>query len=426
MVEILVVIAVMASISAMSYVTVTNVSQSSANAKLESDVRVLNQSVDMYRAIVNSTNLSTITDPEDVLVELKSHASEDTAGKFVGASKHMMDMRVVAPRNDPEVWQSSAEAGTAQARAVWVPAEQRFVVRNSGAAGIKKFRFLRDDEGETLAASEERDRQSFKDGAVATGWVWDYAYDENAGNQQIVSPQVNTAPVTGFIGRPDLPFGNPWTITDPLGRVDVSHVYREAGYQSRLALVSLEGMENYDLTSNEGRYAFMMELVRRAAQGDRAQTIIDVSQSSSGNGAQTFNQTYYFRPGDTVAAILIPNASFQTTYNQMQTKSTNNQTFPLTSLNLGTDQPPFYANQIASLGNNGYGIEDLVANGSSDLDYDDLVFTASGLGQAENSTMRTIDPYTYYPTRLRQLGRSGQWSGLQSALSNAGIIQTQN
>jgi hypothetical protein len=229
------------------------------------------------------------------------------------------------------------------------------------------------------------------------------------------------APPVALTGTPDLPFTNAWTISDPLGRVDVVDVYREAGYASRLALVSLEGMEIYDLSTPEGRLAFMTELVRRAAQGDRSQTIIDRSSSSTGNGAQTFQQTYYFRPGDTVAALVIPNGSFQNTYDQLLAGTTNDQTFPLTSLNLGTTSPPFYADQIASLGNDGYALEDLVANGSSDLDYDDIIFKATGLGQAENSTTREIDPRTYYPTRLQQLGKN-YWSNLETALEDAGIM----
>jgi len=93
---------------------------------------------------------------------------------------------------------------------------------------------------------------------------------------------------------------------------------------------------------------------------------------------------------------------------------------------LGSSSAPFYQGQIASLGNNGYAIEDIAGGG--DADFDDLIFRASGLSKGEGAAFREIDPGTYYPTRLAQLGRN-YWTGsfnggpsLQQALINAGII----
>ncbi len=411
LVELLLIVAVVGTITSMSYVSITNSRVTAENVKLENDVASVNRSIQLYLANGGSLSDAASLTEADVVARLQRIADAGTSSKTMGLKSNFLDRRV---RTQPET-----RADSQIARAIWNSSANppRFDVAyaNSGV----RFRFVDDNEDVTAAASEARTTtKDSQDG----GWVWEYSDTTSLASNSGASPGINVTPPAGLVGAPDLPFTNSWTITDPNGRVDVSDVYREADYQSRVALVSLEGMEGYDLTTTAGRLAFMRELVRRAAQGDRAQTIIDRSRNSSGNGAQNYNETFYFRPGDTVAAVIIPNGSFQNTYDQMLSGTTTTQTFPLTTLNLGTDQPPFYANQVASLGNNGFGLEDLVANGNSDLDFDDIIFTASGLGEAENSTTREIDPRTYYTQRLAQLGRSNQWPALEAALIAKGII----
>lgn len=409
LVELLLIIAVVGTITSVSYVSISNSRSSAEQIKLESDVSSINQSVQLYRA--NGGSLNGVTAAADVIAKLQTHSDSASSVQRIGMNSNFLDRRVKARM------QTAAETSSSAPRAVWSSTEQQFSIVTSGGNGVKEF-YFDEDIGAAVADSGRTVMKASQDG----GWVWEYSEAAPVASNTGASPGINVAPPSGLTGSPDLPFTNAWTITDPLGRVDVSDIYRQAGYASRLALVSLEGMEAYDLTTDAGRLAFMTELVRRAAEGDRAQTIIDRSTSSTGNGVQTFQQTYYFRPGDTVAAVVIPNGSFQNTYDRLLAGTTNSQTFPLTSLNLGTTSPPFYADQLASLGNDGYALEDLVADGKSDLDYDDIIFKATGLGQAENSTTREIDPRTYYPTRLQQLGRSGDWGALETALENAGIM----
>jgi prepilin-type N-terminal cleavage/methylation domain-containing protein len=83
---------------------------------------------------------------------------------------------------------------------------------------------------------------------------------------------------------------------------------------------------------------------------------------------------------------------------------TGGTSFPLTSLNMGTNESPFHQGQVASLGNNGYAIEDIPGGG--DADYDDLIFTGHGLSESEGATFRDVDPTTYYPERLAALNRN--------------------
>lgn len=268
----------------------------------------------------------------------------------------------------------------------------------------------------------------------------------------MVNTAANTATGQGFPG-------GYWTV-GPSGNIDTTYVYREAGYQSRLALFSLEGMgpEVYDLDTPEGQRAFLMEALRRILTGDRGQTIIDVTQTQSlGQSGQLAVSTTHktFRPGDTVAAIMVPNASVQQAWDALnalgtlssgstalQTLAQNNgQRFPLTSLSRenaanGTNTNfPFYANQYASIGTdtNAYSIEDTRVSG--DQDYQDLIFKASGMTSPEDSFERTIDPATYYsnwdnPTtqtiehinKLDVVGTNGGMT-LRQALTAAGIMQ---
>jgi prepilin-type N-terminal cleavage/methylation domain-containing protein len=416
LVELLAVVAAIGILSTLGYVSVTGVRTGAEENKLESDVGSVNRSVGVYLA--SGGNLDNVANADDVLAKLKTRADADSAARTIGLKSGFMDARVIA------VWQTEEEAGTSQARAVWDGAQMRFNVVRGGTRGIKEFRF---DEAAALVTGTEA-RSPTKAAATESAWVWDYTMPTASTSRAGAFPMPGTLPTTltdiinqGFSG-------GFWTVSEADGRVDVDYVFREAGYNSRLALVSLEGMgpEHYDLSTTEGRIAFMTELVRRVVDSDRAQVIIDATEVPGGNGVKDFEQDYYFRPGDTVAAVLIPNASFDTSYANLLSGTTGGTSFPLTSLHMGTDEDPFHPGQIASLGNNGYAIEDIPGGG--DADYDDLIFTARGLSQSEGSTFREIDPTTYYPQRLAQLGRN-YWTNpfnggpsLQQALIDAGII----
>jgi len=187
------------------------------------------------------------------------------------------------------------------------------------------------------------------------------------------------------------------------------------------------GSDVYDLDTVAGQNAFMLEALRRVAEGDRGQVIIDASTSSIG-----FNQTYVFRPGDTLFAILIPNSDFATAL----TAFTNNPshtdiaTRPLTSLTRGDgSQSPFYSNQYASLGTgtNAYAIEDRVVGVSNPslIDYQDLIFKAVGLSQAANPLNYNIpDPVAFYRADpYWERGPDGRTeTGLHARLTSTGII----
>ena len=462
LVEVLVVIGVISILGGTGYVATQNLKQTSDETKLAQDVAQINNAIQLHQ--LQTTNALGSTG-QAVLLSLQTRADAASAGKTVGLKSSVLDERVEAPMTNAdgsrceETWQSSAEAASGKLRAYWDSTNKAFTTARSGPAGIKKFRFK--GSIPTVAATEARTPLHV---AAASGWVWSnnatQAVDMNLG----VTPGTgnilgNVGNLPGYQGFP----GGYWTV-GPSGIVPVSYVYREAGYTSTLALFSLEGMgpDVYNLDTPEGQRDFLIEAIRRVIAGDRAQTIIDTTKDVSiGSGTPSnqlqveSNKEFVFRPGDTVAAIMIPNgtmAAALSALNNLGTlpdgstrlqnlATTNGQVFPLTSLSRTNDITntatnfPFYANQYASLGSgtSAYAIED-TANGG-DSDFNDLVFKATGMTAPEGSTTNIIDPLTYYahwdnPTtttveninKLDAVGTNGGMT-LRQALTAAGVIQ---
>lgn len=413
MIEVLAVLAALAVVGSLGYITVNNTKSGADAAKLESDVASINRSIQIFEG--SGGSLSGLTTTDEVLAKLKTKAD---SSKKLGVTGSTLDARIYA------VNQTAAEAATSNKRAVWNSAQGRFQVVTSGGIGVKEFRL-----NEELAGSEattDDSRSTIKETSTGNGWVWDHAPATEVAMTSGSTPETGVSdPALSVAINQNFQSGY-WTINEG-GAVNVNYVFREAGYNSRLALFSLEGMgpDVYDLDTAAGQKAFLLEAMRRVIDGDRAQVIIDASTSSQG-----FNQTYSFRPGDTVAAIMIPNATFQTAYNNLNTNVNNTQTYPLTSLARGTgDQAPFYANQYAPLGNNtnAYAIEDMQVTNNANvgsIDYQDLIFTADGMTAANQSMPYTIeDPVAKYRADpfWNRRGSNGTLT-LREALINAGII----
>jgi len=446
MIEVLAVLAALAVISSIGYVAVKNTKQAADVSKLDQDVASLNESIQVYLSSGGSLASASTTDA--VLAKLKTRGDSE---KTLGVTSSVIDARIWAYYGD----------SSSRRRAVWVAADNRFVIQQ-GTAGVVEFR-LDEDLAANAPVTDTNARATAKTLATSGGWVWDN------------SPAVEVAMVQGFtpqtgLGTPPIGLseavnqgfpGGYWTV-GASGIVPVSYVYREAGYASRLALFSLEGMgpDVYNLDTPEGQRDFLMEALRRIMAQDRAQTIIDVSRDQPLSNVtnplrEINNKEFLFRPGDTVAAIMIPNDSVQNAWNALNALGTlsSNSTalqnlaantgtkFPLTSLsrtNAATGSNttfPFYADQYASLGtgSNAYSIEDTRVAG--DGDYQDLLFKMTNMTAPEGSFTKTIDPVSYYehwdnPTttgtveninKLDVVGTGGGMT-LRQALTTADII----
>ena len=457
LVEVLIALGIVSVLGGTSYVATKNLKQTSDETKLEQDVAQINNAIQLYQ--LQSSNAIGSTG-QAALLTLQKRADAASANQTIGLKSSVLDERVEAPVGDSETWQSAAEAASGSLRAYWDAGNKVFYTSRAGAAGIKKFRF----KASIPAVAATETRTPFHS-STASGWVWSStAASATSAGLTGVSPTLGSTlgNVGGVSGSQD--FGGGYWTVGPSGIVPVSYVYREAGYSSRLALFSLEGMGSdvYNLDTPEGQRDFLIEAIRRVIAGDRAQTIIDASVDvSMGSGTPSNqlhvenNKEFTFRPGDTVAAIMIPNGTMQSALTALTNlgtlssgstalsslASSNGQLFPLTSLSRANDVNstntnfPFYANQYASLGTgtSAYAIED-TSNGG-DQDFNDLVFKATGMTAPEGATGTTIpDPVAYYsnwdnPTtatveHLNKLDAVGTNGGLtlRQALTAAGII----
>lgn len=436
MIEVLAVLAGLAVIGGVGYVTVADTKTKAENSKLEADVASINRSIQVFQS--SGGSLDNVTTVDGVLAKLKTTGDASTT---LGVTSSVLDARVYP------VYQTSGEASTTRARAVWNSTAKRFQVVTTGSGGVKEFRLNEDLASSAPAA--DTNRSSTKQISSGDGWVWDHGSSMQVAVADTgLSPEIGAVVTTALAAAAGQGFpGGYWTV-GPTGVVPVTYVYREAGYSSRLALFSLEGMgpDVYNLDTPEGQKAFLLEALRRVMAGDRAQTIIDASKDKPTASTAASDQIkvvrdkqYTFRPGDTVAAIMIPNDTFANAYNLINGLGTlangstalsslansNGTVFPLTSLQSRGGAAggfPFYSNQYASLGagTNAYAIEDIKNGG--DHDYQDLVFRATGMTAPPGSVTNTIDPATYYGANLDRVGSGGGLT-LRQAFQAAGIMQ---
>lgn len=164
LVEILVVLAVVGILGGIAYNNYTGLRESSADTKLRSDVRVINNAIDAYRAAGGSITGAT---PADVLRQLKATVGTG-ATEMGGFTNAFVDRRTKA------VMMSPAEASGAALRAVFSPgADPKFFLTNGGDSpdAVKEFVF---DEAEALVEYSDTGRSPML-AQTDSGWVWGYS-----------------------------------------------------------------------------------------------------------------------------------------------------------------------------------------------------------------------------------------------------------
>ena len=440
LVEVLAALAILAAIGAIGVVAVTNAKTSADSRKLASDVASINRSVQIFRSNGgNLTGLSWAESPTGshknaVLNQLKARASSS----ILGVTSSVLDARVYA------TYQTSAEAATSSPRAVWVTnnaTDFRVQVVTSGGIGVKEFYLDEDQAASDTITANSRGAVKTTSSSSDEHWVWDRV-DPTPTPPQIASAEPPTGVAdTGGADMQQLGLDTGSWRVDPNGngRVTIGYGYREAGYASRLALFDLTGMGIYDLTTDAGRKAFMLEAMRRIlAGGTEGHVIIDASTTTPGSSSNT----YTFNPGAELGALLIPNTDLKTAMDNLAKDNrtladyaaANPQTSPLVSVaKYGTDIPSFYSKQFAKLGtSNTYAVEDMVTTTSTTADYQDMVFTTSGM--TSTGTMNSIaNPADFYTNAaMGTMNPSWTWSqttvggitenSLHSYLSSVGVV----
>lgn len=180
LVEILIILGVISILAGTSVVVVNQVRESSRVTKLESDVVTINAAIQVYKA--SGGTLPATASPQDVLNKLKTKANAASAERITSFRGSVVDPRLKAEM------QESGEAGTSQARAMWDASAQRFVIVNSGSAGVERFS-LDDVLGQIDYGTEARTQPNVR--GTNSAWVWDYA------DTAAVGPSGPNTPGTG-------------------------------------------------------------------------------------------------------------------------------------------------------------------------------------------------------------------------------------
>lgn len=410
LIEVLAVLAAMAAIGALGYVTVADVRTSAKSAKLEADVDSINRSIQIFQS--NGGSLAGLTATDAVLAKLKTKGD----ARILGATGAALDARVYA------VYQTSAEASTGSKRAVWNADLGRFQIASSGGIGVKEF--LLNEELAASAPTTDTSRTVAKETSAGNGWVWEHTVVAEVASASGTTPQTGLADTgSAVLGNLGLDTGDFTVDPNGNGNVTFDYGYREAGYNQRVGFFSLDGMDIYDLTTDSGRKAFLLEAMRRVLSNtDDGHIVLDASTSTAGSSGKTV----HFRPGDHLGSIVIPNTDFATARSALANDtgtlasySANHATAsPLVSVaKYGEDIPSFYSKQFVSVGNGVVAVEDMpTLTTGTPADYQDVVFTTNGMTANPNMNKLTdasgnvMSATAYYTTGPGKTNAPSGWN----------------
>jgi murein DD-endopeptidase MepM/ murein hydrolase activator NlpD/ribosomal protein S6E (S10) len=177
---------------------------------------------------------------------------------------------------------------------------------------------------------------------------------------------------------------------DATGKVEFTFVFDSGAYEGQLAAISMTGMENLDLNSQE----FFQESLQRALSGSEAKlgyiVIDDISAGAmfSGELEPGFDYNYgefagtsivEFNSGDKFFLMLIPNGSVAEVEEALE-QGTTKDVRPLFSLVAANPTKAIQMGQIVDVTGDGntYVFEDIRQDGVSDKDFNDLIFQVKG------------------------------------------------
>jgi membrane-associated phospholipid phosphatase len=149
-------------------------------------------------------------------------------------------------------------------------------------------------------------------------------------------------------------------------------------YQGQIGVFSLNGMEDLKIGSAD----FRQEAARRVVESDGQGYLLfddategtrfssQLGESDCNDGAYTGAKTVSFEAGEKVALILVPNGSLERVAD-VRARGSMRPLFSMSAANKGTIQ-------LAKVGTNTFGWEDIGRNRFSDADYNDIVFKMTG------------------------------------------------
>ncbi|NEZ55827.1 DUF4114 domain-containing protein [Adonisia turfae] len=168
---------------------------------------------------------------------------------------------------------------------------------------------------------------------------------------------------------------------EPTGEITTDFLFDAGGYKSELAIISLEGME--DLIP--GSTAFIQEGARRGLSGSPLGHILisdrnegarfsgELGEKNRNRGDYNSPRTVFMNPGDRVALMLVPDGTLSQVANQPNLQGSARPFFSMTAANPGEKT------QLAQVTGSLFAWEDLRLDGTSDRDYNDIIFQLQGV-----------------------------------------------
>jgi subtilisin family serine protease len=171
------------------------------------------------------------------------------------------------------------------------------------------------------------------------------------------------------------------------GQVSIDFLFDGGKYEGELALFSLDGMDQYE----PGSEAFIQEAASRALSDSELGHVV-ISDRTEGArfdgelGERNWNRGDYIsaddkvftmRAGDEFGLMLVPKGTVQQVFDN---PDIGGATRPLFSMATANPDDAFHVGQIADVTGDGntFVFEDMRVDGSSDQDYNDLIFQIKG------------------------------------------------
>ncbi|MGF1523478.1 MAG: DUF4114 domain-containing protein [Leptolyngbyaceae cyanobacterium] len=177
------------------------------------------------------------------------------------------------------------------------------------------------------------------------------------------------------------------------GQLTVEFIADSGGYESQIAIFSLEGMEGF----MPGSANFIRETARRAltnsSEGylvvddtvEKASLSGELGEADRNEGKVFGSKAFSFTPGDSVAVMLVPNGSIQDVFDN---PTADGSLQPLFSLAAANPNGQTYIGQIRP---GLYAMEDLRFDSGSDGDFNDLIFSLQGATGSIESVTNLVD-----------------------------------
>ncbi|MBE9094624.1 S8 family serine peptidase [Tychonema sp. LEGE 07203] len=234
------------------------------------------------------------------------------------------------------------------------------------------------------------------DNLGATNYALKISAPSRDTNYQVsLTPDGKVDPLTG------LGVTSGFFTADSTGQVGFDWLHDGGNYQGEVAVFSVQGMENFDPSSEE----FIKEAARRALSNSLFGHVVISDPIEGANplfngslGEENYNggqysgpKTFFMKPGEAFAVMLVPNGTVQDVFNNPGAGGDKRPLLSLSSLN---PDDAFLSGQIADVTGKGkaFAMEDQRVDTGSDKDYNDLVFNLTGATGKAVSIDKVIDP----------------------------------